>query len=153
MTKNFPAALNAPYDFGQPVNFLVSVIERQRGADGAFHTKAPQNRLGAVMSGAYGDAETVSRGFAKLLPGARYWHDASTSNDNIEFKRSKLLVLIILAYFDILEHSGRVVSQHRQRAVQRNQVRGDRFVIDAHKPDRKSQAQFAGLGWYRPMTP
>jgi hypothetical protein len=47
-------------------------------------------------------------------------------------------IVVVLTDFDIIEHCDRIVRQDRLRAVQRDQVRGDRLPADAHEAHGKS---------------
>src|SRR3954451_14950429 len=42
---------------------------------------------------------------------------------------------MVLAEFDVLQHRHGVVGQHRERAVQRDQIGRDRLAVDAHEAD------------------
>jgi len=50
---------------------------------------------------------------------------------------------MVLAHFDVIENSERIVGKHRQRAVQRDEIRSDRLAVDAHEPDRETWALLA----------
>src|SRR5882757_1002840 len=72
--EEFPSALRAPAareavdHVHRDVDLLVGVVERQRGPHRRLHTEAAQDRLGAVVPGAYRDALAVE--FAAHLFGA-----------------------------------------------------------------------------------
>jgi hypothetical protein len=47
-------------------------------------------------------------------------------------------IVVVLTDFDIIEHGHRIVRQDRLRAVQRDEVRGDRLPADAHEAHGKT---------------
>src|ERR1700722_8718558 len=53
------------------------------------------------------------------------------------------LVLMVVTHFDVIERGNRVIDQHGSRAVQRNQVRRERLVADAHEPHGQSRRLLA----------
>jgi hypothetical protein len=52
-------------------------------------------------------------------------------------------ILVVLADLDVIEHGQRVGRVDGQRAVQRDQVRGDRVAVDAHEAHRQPRALLA----------
>src|SRR3984957_11475091 len=54
------------------------------------------------------------------------------------------LVVMVVAYFDVLEDSERVLGQHCGREIQGHKIRRGRIVIDAHEAYRQSRHLLAG---------
>ena len=52
------------------------------------------------------------------------------------------LGVMVVADLDVLEHSDRVLRQDRNRAVERNQVRGNRFDVDSHEANGEAGSLF-----------
>ena len=50
---------------------------------------------------------------------------------------------MILADIDILEHAQCIVGQDRERAIERDEIRGDGLIVDTHEADGKALCQFA----------
>jgi hypothetical protein len=53
------------------------------------------------------------------------------------------LVLMIVSEFDIIERGNRVIDEHRGGAIQRNQIRRQRVIADAHEAHRQPRCLFA----------
>src|ERR1700761_3375562 len=53
-------------------------------------------------------------------------------------------VLMVVVDLHVLEHAERVVRQHRDRAVEREEVVGRPALVDAHQPNRQAGAHLAG---------
>jgi len=49
----------------------------------------------------------------------------------------------IAADLDIVENGKRVLRQHGERAIERDEIGGDGLAIDAHEADRKARRYFA----------
>src|SRR5690606_14239289 len=58
--------------------------------------------------------------------------------------RARSGIDMVLAHLDVLEHAQGIVRQDGQRAVKRNEVGGDRLVVDAHEAYRQALRQLAG---------
>jgi hypothetical protein len=60
------------------------------------------------------------------------------SSGGVAFRGSGVLerILMILADVDLIEHTERVVGEHGERAVERDQVGRDRLLVDAHEAHR-----------------
>src|ERR1700730_1443541 len=52
-------------------------------------------------------------------------------------------VVMVLAYFDIFEHAERILGVNRQRAVERDEVGGNRAPVDAHEAHREARRDLA----------
>ena len=51
---------------------------------------------------------------------------------------------MVLIHADAFENAESIFSENGQRAIQRDQVRSDRLVVDAHEAHGKAQALLAG---------
>src|ERR1035438_5267073 len=45
---------------------------------------------------------------------------------------------------DVLQYTERIVGEDDDGAVERDEIRGDRFVVDAHEANRQARRHFAG---------
>jgi hypothetical protein len=57
------------------------------------------------------------------------------------------LVFEILVDIHVFQHTERIFSEHSRRAIQRNQVGGDRFMIDSHEENGEAGLHFARQAW------
>src|ERR1035441_2619641 len=55
----------------------------------------------------------------------------------------RLLVLMVVAHMHVFQHTECVVSEDRHRTVQRDQIGGDRLVVDPHETHRKAGRHFS----------
>src|ERR1017187_7352766 len=53
------------------------------------------------------------------------------------------LVLMVMAHMHVFQHAECIVGEDRHRTVQRNQVRGNRLVVDSHETHRKAGRHFS----------
>src|SRR5271156_6385794 len=81
---------------------------------------ATSNQSGVAPAPISGCPETVCfTGFCLPLPGS--------------------LVVMVVSYLDIFERCYGIISEHSSRTIKRDQIRRQRFVVDAHKAHRETR--------------
>src|SRR5437870_1498285 len=68
---------------------------------------------------------------------------AAASASRFAAPPARSAVDMILAHLNVLEHTQRIVRQDGEGAIKRDEIGGDRLVVDAHEADRKALRELA----------
>src|ERR1700678_1162253 len=112
------------------------------GLGGAIGTGAPTGGDGPTTGGAFRAGPGAPAKYAL----ARRWISVARESANSSFGAPGVgsLVLMVLADIDALEDRDGVVGQHRDGAIERDEVLRGASLIDPHQPDRQARSRLPG---------